>query len=62
MQIYAHSRLEDLSNLVFVSNVWQAVVCPPISQSKAPKWHDSIHLSRGEQAYTYTHSHQAQYN
>lgn len=37
-------RSEDLSNLIFVSDIRYAIVTPPISQGKAPKWHDGIHL------------------
>lgn len=41
-------RTEDLSNLIFVCDIRHAVVSPPISQGKAPKWHDGIHLRKKE--------------
>lgn len=41
-----YSRSEDLSDLILVRDIRHAVVGPPISQGKAPKWHDSIHLRR----------------
>lgn len=37
-------RSEDLSELVLVRDIRDAVVRPPISQGKAPKWHGGIHL------------------
>lgn len=41
-------RSEDLSNLIFVRDIRHAIVSPPISQGKAPKWHDVIHLTNKE--------------
>lgn len=41
-----YSRSKDLSNLIFVRDIRQAIVIPPISQGKAPKWHDGIHLKK----------------
>lgn len=43
-----YSRSEDLSNLIFVCDIRYAIVIPPISQGKAPKWHDGIHLRNKE--------------
>lgn len=41
-------RSEDLSNLIFVRDIRHAIISPPISQGKAPKWHDGIHLRSRE--------------
>lgn len=41
-------RSEDLSNLILVCDIRYAVVRAPISQGKAPKWHDVIHLTDKE--------------
>lgn len=41
-----YSRSEDLSELIFVCDIRDAIVRPPISQGKAPKWHGSIHLKK----------------
>lgn len=38
-------RSENLSNLIFVRDIRYAIVSTPISQGKAPKWHDGIHLT-----------------
>ena len=43
-QPHAYLRSEDLSNFIFVCDIRHAIVSPPISQGKAPKWHDGIHL------------------
>lgn len=43
-----YSRSEDLSNLIFICDIRHAIVSAPISQGKAPKWHDGIHLTNKE--------------
>lgn len=42
-------RSEDLSDLIFVCDVRNAMVRPPISQGKAPEWHGGIHLDSKEE-------------
>lgn len=43
-----YSRSEDLSELILVRDIRDAIVRPPISQGKAPKWHGGIHLKKNK--------------